>query len=385
MKRLILSQYLSFVTIGFISSIVGPMLPAIRREIAISYSQTGLLLSGLCLGVVLATPIVGYLSDRYGKKQLLMLGGSLLVVGLLGCSCARSFLSLFLWNIIIGVGDSSFGVSINALCASMNVTNRGRAMSLLHFFYGLGAITGPLLTAAFLRYFHHWRMVYAATTILPVLVIMALRSLTIPMEDQANPNRQVIPWRDGYLWICAAFILVYSGIEVSIQGWLAAFWESLPVRIALSAPLTVSFFWIALTAGRLFSGRWADRLGLSRYIILASMGCIGLTMVWSIHGSAWGTLGAMLALGVLLAGIYPTLMASATSYYPGLTGMATAFISFFASLGGFFIPAAIGGIADWAGITKLPIILLGLTVMMALLALGKTWLEKGMISATSVE
>ncbi|HEX2954760.1 MAG TPA: MFS transporter [Bacillota bacterium] len=376
MKRLVLSQYLSFISIGFISSITGPLLPAIRREIPMTYGEAGLLLAGLCLGMVITIPVIGYLSDRYGKKPLLIAGGFLLACGLLGSMVAWSFLSIFFCSMIVGIGFGGFEVGINASCSSMNASNKGNAMSLLHFFYGIGAIVGPLLSTLCLRVFHHWRIVFGLAFFLPILVIFALRPVEIPKEspDKTGPNN--FSYRDAFLWVCAAFILVYAGIEISIQGWIADYWQSIAGEIALPASIIASVFWIALTIGRLFSGRLADRIGLSRFLMMTSFGSIGLTLVWSVQGSPPITLGAVFILGLSLAGIFPTLMASATSHYPGRAGMVTAFISFFASLGGFFIPAAIGKITDSTGISKLPLIVCGLVMMLFLLSTGKAWLEK---------
>lgn len=382
MKRLTLAQYMSFVTIGLVSSITGPILPAIRREIPMNYGESGLLLASLCIGVILAVPAVGYISDKYGKKPFLMLGGVLLVCGLFGCMLSQSFKSLLVWNIVLGIGFGGFEVGINALCSSMSLTNKGNAMSLLHFFFGLGAIGGPLISTACLRLLQNWRLVYGLAICLPVMVIFILWPLKIPTEIKEDTFEKSIPYWDPFLWVCAAMILVYAGIEISVQGWIAAYWEKIAPRASFPASMVASLFWIALTLGRLFSGRLADCLGLSRFLTFASIGCIALALFWIIMASSWSTLLATLFLGLLLAGIFPTLMVSATSHYPGLTGKVTAFISLFASLGGFFIPSAIGNVADWVGIIKFPVIILGLAVAMALFALGKERLEKGCAAAT---
>lgn len=376
MKRLVLSQHLSFVAIGFISSITGPILPAVRREIPMTYGETGLLLAGLCLGMVLTVPIIGYLSDKYGKKPLLIIGGILLACGLLGCMVSRSFRSLMIWNIIVGIGFGGFVVGINALCSSMSVSGKGTAMSLLHFFFGLGAIAGPFIVTVCLSFFQNWRMVYGVTVFLAVIVTLALYPLKFPKENEGELERSSLPYRDVFLWICAAFILVYGGIEISFQGWIAAFWVRIAPGNDLPASLIASVFWIALTIGRLFSGKLADRFGLSRYLIITSLGCAVTTLTWSTYTSSWSTLGATLILGLLLAGIFPTLMVSATSRYSGMSGVVTAFISFFSSLGGLFVPPSIGRIADWVGIAKLPVIVFGLAFLMLFLAIWKARFER---------
>jgi len=97
-------QYLGFIAIGVIGNVIGPLLPAIRTDISINYSQGGMLLSGQFIGMLLTSLVGGYLMDKWGKKPFLLAGSSMLVIGLIGCMAARNYVMLYVLNLITGFG-----------------------------------------------------------------------------------------------------------------------------------------------------------------------------------------------------------------------------------------------------------------------------------------
>jgi fucose permease len=381
--RVFYSQYLGFFTIGFVSNLIGPMLPTIRAEIPISYLQSGLLLTGMLPGIILSVIVGGYLADRYGTKELLMAGGVALGVGLLGSMIAADYLTLLAWMVLCGLGFGSYEIGINVLCTVLNGSNKVSSWNFLHFFYGLGAICSPIAATICLNFFASWRLIFGLAALLPFMVMMMLKPLKIPKHraDAPTGGRPLI--KKQLLWICGVFIFIYVGIEVLIQGWLAVFWNKLPEQDLIPASLVLSFFWASLTLGRLISGNVADRLGAARFLTTVSLWSMGLAIVWVFAHSAWSTFLLMLLLGLLLAGIYPTLLALTTSCYPGMAGMVTAFISLVGSLGALAFPVIFGIIADWIGILHLPLSIMGLAFLMYTFAKYQEKLAKGFTTGNS--
>lgn len=366
-KRLLWPQYLGFITIGLVSSIIGPMLTAIRLDIRMDYGQAGLILSGQFLGMLPTVLISGYLADKYGKKSFLICGSIFLVAGLTGSMLSTGYITLLVWTIISGIGYGAYEVGINALCSDVNDSNKGSAMSFLHFFFGLGAILGPVLVTLCLKLINNWRFVYGITAIFPIIVAIMLLPLTIGKNPENSTVRD-LPYKSMLIWVSGILCFIYVGIEVSISGWLPAYWSSVSPHSLIPASLTATIFWITLTAGRLLCGRIVDRLGFSKFLFFACLAILILTLGWIvIPWKTWILFTAFL-LGFFLSGIFPTVMASATSGYPHISGKISAFITLFASLGGSLIPSAIGKSADWAGISKFPLFICGLAVMLFLIA-----------------
>ena len=90
-------------------SSVTPAFPTIVRELGVSSGQVGLLITVFTLPGIVMTPVLGVLSDRYGRKKILV--PALLLFGLAGgaCAFARSFDLLLALRFCQGMGAAALG------------------------------------------------------------------------------------------------------------------------------------------------------------------------------------------------------------------------------------------------------------------------------------
>ena len=346
------TQYLSFVSLGIAMSLVGPLLPAIRLELPMSYLEAGLILSGQFLGMVVTVPPGGHLADRLGKRAFLIASAVLMVAGLAGLGVARSLPALLAASVVTGVGGGGVEVGVNALEADHAGERAGHALNLLHFFFGLGAIAGPLLAAAVIRAGLGWRLAFQLAAALPALVALSLAAQ--PVSRGAPPAEDAAAlYRSGTLWRYGLALAAYVAVETSVYGWIASYWERRGSP-ALPPPALAALFWATLTAGRLLCGRLADRLGLARFVRRAAAASAAVCLAWAALPTPAVTAAAVLLLGLSLAGIFPTTVALVTGLFPGHSGKVVAVLGVFASLGGLLGPVALGRLADAAGIRALP-------------------------------
>ncbi|HYF83362.1 MAG TPA: MFS transporter [Clostridia bacterium] len=367
-------QYIGFISVGIIANIIGPLLPAIRTDININYSQGGLLLSGQFVGMLITALIGGYFMDKSGKRPFMLAGSAMIIVGLAGSMTAKSFMFLYALNLITGFGYGIYEVGINALCADSSEENKGSDMNFLHFFYGVGAIAAPLLAFASTEYLGNWKYCFGFALIAPVIVsILLIRNRIeehklIHEKVKKAGNKNSNPYKSLFLWTAGLTAFFYVGVEVSTGGWISVYWNTMIPDSAIPASLTATIFWLCLTVGRLFSGKIADRIGLSKYMLAAGFGTLLLSALWSVLPAGNWTLVIVGVLGLMLSGQYPTAMAIATAHFPGKSGVTAAFISVFAGLSGFFIPALIGRAADTFSIAVLSYAMLVLSLLLVIFA-----------------
>lgn len=369
-----LVQYVGFISVGLIANIIGPLLPAIRSEINLNYSQGGLLLSGQFIGMLATSLIGGYLVDRFGKRPFMLAGSAMIITGLLGSMAARDFVFLYVLNLVTGFGYGIYEVGINALCADSSEDNKGSEMNFVHFFYGIGAIAAPLLAYASTEYLGSWRYCFFLALIAPaiVTVLLIMNKIDEPRVLCSTGKQEAAsagnPYKSLFLWTAGLMVFFYVGVEVSTGGWIPAYWSTLLPGSAVPASLTATVFWLCLTAGRLVSGRIADKIGLTAYILAAAAGTMLLSALWSILPLGNWTLVIVGLLGLMCSGQFPTAMVVATAHFPGKTGMTAAFLIVFAGLSGFFIPTVIGRLADSFGIGVLSYAMLFLSLLLTAFA-----------------
>ena len=157
-----------------------------RAETSIAYS-----VSQLVAGA--SSPLVGALVDRLGPRRLLLLGGSLLVLGLL----ASAFISalwqiILLYGIVMTIGANCLGLVVFVPLLSRHfVRRRGMAISLVQSANGFGrAASAPLVQLLISTL--GWRATYLAqaafmAAVVPLLAALFRRAARYPLAAEPDP------------------------------------------------------------------------------------------------------------------------------------------------------------------------------------------------------
>ncbi len=340
------TQYLAFVALGYAQCVVGPILPSIQREIPMSDWRAGLLGAGQFIGLLIVGLLGGPLADRFGKKRFVIAASVLLAAGLVGYTLAPSFWPLLLTAVVTGLGGGGYEVGVNALQADhAGETDSGHGMSLLHAFYGIGAVIAPFVVQVALGQGLGWRPALVTAALLPIAVAAALGRQQVG-AGRATPEA---PAGDlflrGALWLCGLLFLLYVAIEMSIGTWISTYWTRRAAGNVVPAALMSSIFWGTLTAVRLVVGRLADRIGHLRFLAVSAALVLLFGGLWAAAPTPAVTLAAVVALGAALAGVYPTAMALATDAFPGHSGKVVAFLSAFVATGGLLL-SGVGRLSD---------------------------------------
>jgi MFS transporter, OFA family, oxalate/formate antiporter len=139
-----------------------------RSDVSLAYSA-----SQLVAGV--SAPLVGTLVDRLGPRRLVLLGGTLLALGLLGSAYARALWHIIvLYGIVMTIGANCLGLVVFVpLLSQWFVRRRGMAISIVQSANGFGrAASAPL--AQLLISAIGWRRAYLTQAALMVALVLPL-------------------------------------------------------------------------------------------------------------------------------------------------------------------------------------------------------------------
>lgn len=143
-RSLILILVFVFVDVlGF--SLILPLLPYYAADFNASSLMVGLLLSANALTQMIGAPVLGRLSDRYGRKPLLLLSISGTVLGFLILGFANSLAVLFLSRILDGFLGGNVSLAQAYITDSTTKENRAQGLGLIGAAFGIGFIFGPAL------------------------------------------------------------------------------------------------------------------------------------------------------------------------------------------------------------------------------------------------
>ncbi|MBV9488823.1 MAG: MFS transporter [Verrucomicrobia bacterium] len=146
MKKSPLGIILGIVFIDLIGfGMIIPILPLYAQQFAASEWQIGLLLASYSLMQFLASPLLGSLSDRFGRKPALFasLVGS--AIGYVLMATAGALWMLFLARIIAGASGASVATASAYIADITPPENRSRRMGLIGAAFGVGFVFGPAL------------------------------------------------------------------------------------------------------------------------------------------------------------------------------------------------------------------------------------------------
>lgn len=137
------------------NSMIIPVLPDMQKTLHISLLQVGLLITVFSIAAGLVIPIGGYLSDKLGRKaviipSLIIFGAGGLVAGLVPLWPGNRLYNLILvGRVIQGIGAGGTYQVAMALAGDIFRTNeRSRALGLLEASNGVGKVVSPVLGAA---------------------------------------------------------------------------------------------------------------------------------------------------------------------------------------------------------------------------------------------
>jgi len=121
----------------------------IRRDLALSNTQLGLVFSAFAYPYLLFQVFGGWLGDRFGPRATLFVCGLIWTAATILTGLAGSLTSLFFMRVLLGVGEgATFPVATRAMQSWTAVEQRGFAQGITHAFARLGnAVTPPLVAA----------------------------------------------------------------------------------------------------------------------------------------------------------------------------------------------------------------------------------------------
>jgi ACDE family multidrug resistance protein len=160
------------------TSSVTPAFPTIVRELGISSGQVGLLITFFTLPGIAMTPLLGVLSDRYGRKKILV--PALILFGLAGgaCAFARSFELILALRFFQGMGAAALGtLKVTVRCDLNDGRERSSALGYNSSVLSVGTASYPAIGGllATFGWFYPFALPFAAIPI-AILVLFSLHN-----------------------------------------------------------------------------------------------------------------------------------------------------------------------------------------------------------------
>lgn len=248
--------------------VIFSLFPLLRRELGLSPLQLGLLGTAFLWVYAFASPVSGFLADRYGRKRVIVV--SLLVWSIVTwlTGQARTFPELLWARGLMGLSEACYLPAALALIAAHHgEQTRSRATG-LHFSGIYAGIVIGGVGGGWMGEQYGWRSPFLLLGVVGIAYSFVLLPLLREPAGAASANGPRIGFRDAAVELLRApgflVVLVVFGIK-GVADWLAYTWMPLYLyerfgmdltRAGLTATLSVQ---AGSVAGILFGGWLADR------------------------------------------------------------------------------------------------------------------------------
>ena len=268
-----------------------PTLESFAQLYQAPYSTVQFIISAYLLGLASSMPLVGFLSDKIGRRPVLISGLILFVIASIFCSTTDSLNSLIFWRVIQGIGASVGSVMARAMIRDVsNASEIARSLSRVTAIMGISPMIAPVIGGIGYQIFGNPNGIFIITAAIGILVLTAILLLLPETRNAALvESTSKEPWSDKYRYLLGSKVFVGSSL--------------------IYAFTTGAFFAILAVASTVFY----NDLGIDS----AGFGFIwsGLTILYTVSAFMAGTLSSKYGLmKVLLFGVLLNVIAGLLFY-----------------------------------------------------------------------
>jgi len=268
-----------------------PTLESFAQLYQAPYSTVQFIISAYLLGLASSMPLVGFLSDKIGRRPVLISGLILFVIASIFCSTTDSLNSLIFWRVIQGIGASVGSVMARAMIRDVsNASETARSLSRVTAIMGISPMIAPVIGGIGYQIFGNPNGIFIITAAIGILVLTAILLLLPETRNAALlESTSKEPWSDKYRYLLGSKVFVGSSL--------------------IYAFTTGAFFAILAVASTVFY----NDLGIDS----AGFGFIwsGLTILYTVSAFMAGTLSSKYGLmKVLLFGVLLNVIAGLLFY-----------------------------------------------------------------------
>lgn len=302
-------------------SLVMPFLPLYIKDLGVTdpaelTKWAGLVFSGTFMMSAIFAPIWGALSDRTGRKVMLLRSalGMAVVMGLMGFTTHVS--QLFFLRLAMGVVSGFIPAAVSLMATNTPKEHVGYALGTLATGGVSGQIIGPLLggvLANFLGFRHVFLVTSGLLLVATCIVFLLVKEEFKKPDPNAAAAKQKKNWKDEIralkpVWpmFVVAFLITFS--MMMIDPLMSVYVSELAPasqNVALLAGMVTASTGIAniLFSPRL--GKLGDRIGYKRVLLIALCGAALMYLPQAFVSAPWQLMICRFGLGMCMGGLMP--------------------------------------------------------------------------------
>ncbi|HAT31735.1 MAG TPA: MFS transporter [Janthinobacterium sp.] len=336
-----LSTRLAFLVAGLVMSAWAPLVPYAKARAGLDDGGLGLLLLCLGCGSLLAMPLTGTLSLRFGCRAVILWSGAAACLLLPALAWAPGAPLLAFTLFLFGAAIGTLDVAMNVQAVTVERASGGALMSGFHGLFSVGGIAGAGGMALLL-----WAglapLAAAGVLAAAALLLLAGAAPHLLRERERAAGGALFVMPHGAVILIGALCFIVFLAEGAMLDWSALFLTGARGLDAGSGGLAYAAFASAMTAGRLSGDRVVGRLGGQRVLLLGGVGAAAGFLFAVLATTAGMALFGFVLVGLGASNIVPVLFSAAGRQRAMPAGLAISAVTSIAYAGILAGPAVIG-------------------------------------------
>jgi predicted MFS family arabinose efflux permease len=273
--------------IGTESYVIAGLLPDLAKDLGVSLSLAGQLITVFALAYALGSPLLAVATGRMERRKLLL--GSLAVFAVFNvvAAFAHSYAVLMFARVGMAAAAATFMPAASAYAVAITpVAHRGRALAIIYTGLTVATVIG-VPTGVMIGEHFGWRYSFVIVAALAVIAFAGLSVSLAKVRSDTSATlaeRIEIARRPEVLSALVVTVLTLTG-AFSIYSYLAPFLQQTSHISGTALAIVLFLFGAGSAVGNLLSGSASDRMGPAKIVTLVLSALIALFVILSLAGT----------------------------------------------------------------------------------------------------
>lgn len=342
--------------IGLASSLLGPLLPVVSKDLAIDFNKMGIILSlnsfGALISVLIAAGALEIFPNRL--KKINELCSILIAVSFAGIYFAKSFAAFALFYFIFGLAVGGLVVVTTIILHDLYEMKISSILLKISLFSLTGFMAGPIMVSIFLNFNLNWRYLFIFVAFLQTAVFVYLTFLKF--KPKSNVDNKI-----GLLFhinkkialnkkVITYFIisLLHGGVVAITFTWLTTFLMEINIPIKTGS-IFVVFFSFSMIIASLSKIALLKIMKETSIILFNSIASIIFIALFFQIGSIVLKIIFLMLFGISITGISTLAVSLGIQAMPGYKSSITGIINAIAYVGVMVFQYVAGRLSDSYG------------------------------------
>lgn len=310
-------------------TVLASVLALLALALRLTNYQIGLLGSAQYLGVLCFVFLSGHLSDKYGRKKVLIVGIVVFTLFTWSIGFASNFFEAFVFRLISGFGEGIFWPVAMAAVASYFRNRKGLALGIFYVGFDVGSVAGLSFGGLAYSFTGDWRTAFFVAPSIGLVVIVGAACVRGAFASSPEESARIRLGKDALELLkdrSVAIVLAFALLATWASVWQVVFLPYYFFKVLhfgiLSSALFAAVVSIAGGAGKLLLGGASDRLRRNRMLtIIALTASVSYALFFETSNPILA-LSVALVMGFSSSSIFPIMQALMVDICKGRAGTA---------------------------------------------------------------